>query len=113
MLQLTEATTQTVADESQRIRMRQMTKQHCDELCPAGKASRMSFRFGLFHQSAKFCAWEMMKKLIKQTGGLYHVRALLFAACFASACRGSDAIQHIIGGHSLFRSDLKSYLGHV
>jgi len=102
VFQFTQATTQTVADDPQRIGVGQMTKQHRDELSPTGKTSRMSFGFGLFHQGAKFDAGEVMKKLIKQTGGLYHVLALLFVACFASACHGSDAIQQIIGGHFSF-----------
>jgi hypothetical protein len=80
----------------------QMTKQHRDELPPTGEASCMSFGFGLFDQSREFCPGKVMKKLIKQTGGLYHVHALPFASCFASACHGSDAIQQIIGGHFSF-----------
>jgi hypothetical protein len=102
MLQFAQATTQPIANEPERIGMSQMTKQHRNELAPTGKASRMSFRLGLFDQSAEFCAGEVMKKLIEQTGGLYHVHALLFSACFAFACHGSDAIQHIIGGHFSF-----------
>jgi hypothetical protein len=102
MLQFAQATTQAIANEPQRIGMSQMTKQHRDELPPTGKTSGMSFRLGLFDQSAKFCAGKMMKKLIKQTRGLYHVLALLCSACFASACHGSDAIQQIIGGHFSF-----------
>src|ERR671923_1292309 len=78
MFQFAQATTQPVTDEPQRVRVGQMTKQHCNKLRPERESSRMPFSFGRLHQSAKLCAGKMMKKLIKQTGGLYHVRALLF-----------------------------------
>jgi hypothetical protein len=85
MLQLAQTTGQAVADQSQGISLSQLTKQHRNKLRPACKSSRMSFRFGCFHQSAKFGAGEVMKKLIKQTSGQYHILALLFAAWLASA----------------------------
>jgi hypothetical protein len=88
MFQLALAATQTVADQSQRIRLSQLTKQHRNELSPAGKPSRVSFRLGFLNQSAKFRPGEVMKKLIKQTSGQYHVLALLFAACSVSALLG-------------------------
>jgi hypothetical protein len=82
MFQFTQATLQAVANEPQRIGVRQVAKQHRNKLSPTGESSRMPFRFGFFHQSAKFCAGKMLKKLIKQTGGLYHVRALPFCGLF-------------------------------
>ena len=85
MLQLAQTTGQAVADQSQGISLSQLTKQHRNKLRPACKSSRMSFGFGCFHQSAKFGAGEVMKKLIKQTSGQYHILALLFAAWLASA----------------------------
>src|SRR5438093_3057641 len=102
MFQFTEATTQTIADDSQRVGVGQMTKQHCDKLCPTGKSARMSFGFGVLYQGTKFRAREMMKKLIKQTGGLYHVLALLLRPVSHPPSQRSDAIQHIIGGHFSF-----------
>jgi hypothetical protein len=108
MLQFTQATTQSIANEPERIGMSQLTKQHRHELAPTSKASCMSFRFGLFDQSPKFGAGKMTKKLIKQTGGLYHVRALLLRPASHPPSHGSDAIQHSIGGHSSFHSNLKS-----
>jgi len=102
VLQLTQTTTQAVADEPQRVGVGQMAKQHRHELRPTRKASRMSFGAGLLHQGAKFCAGEMMKKLIKQTGGLYHILALLLRSVSHPPCHGTDAIQQIIGGHFSF-----------
>jgi len=102
VFQFTQATTQTVADDPQRIGVGQMTKQHRDELSPTGKTSRMSFGFGVLYQGTKFRAREMMKKLIKQTSGLYHVLALLLRHVSHPPSQRSDAIQHIIGGHFSF-----------
>jgi hypothetical protein len=102
MIQFTQATLQTVANQPQRIGLGQVAKQHRDELSPTGESSRVPFRFGLFHQSAKFCTGKMLKKLIKQTGGLYHVFALLLRPVSHPPTHGSDAVQHIIGGHFSF-----------
>jgi hypothetical protein len=113
VFQLAQATGQSVTDQPQRICVRQLTKQHRDKMGPTGKSSRMSFGFCGFHQSSKFRAGEVMKNLIKQTGGQYHVRALLLRPVSHPPSDGSDAVQHIIGGHFLFRSVLKTYLGHV
>src|SRR5204862_500669 len=61
MFQFTEATTQTIADDSQRVGVGHMTKQHCDKLCPTGKSARMSFGFSVLYQGTKFRARVMIQ----------------------------------------------------
>src|SRR5262249_33428933 len=59
--QLTQTTRQSVADQAQGIRISQVTKQHGDKLCPAGKSTRMPFGFGLLHQCGEFGSGEMFQ----------------------------------------------------
>jgi hypothetical protein len=102
MFQFAQATTQAIANEPERIGMSKMTKQHRNELAPTGKASCMSLGFCLFDQSSKFGAGKMTKKLIKQTGGLYHVHTLPFFGLFRIRLSRIRCDQQIIGGHFPF-----------
>jgi hypothetical protein len=85
MEQLAQTAFQAVANQPQRIRVSQVAEQHRNKLCPTRKSTRMPFGFRLFNQRGKFGSGKVIKKLIKQTGGQYHVSALLFSACSASA----------------------------
>jgi hypothetical protein len=79
-----------------------MAEQHGDKLRPAIEPPSMSLRSSRLNQSREFGAWEVLKKLIKQTGSQYHTDALLLRPVPHPPSYGSDAVQHILGGHFLF-----------
>jgi len=75
--QLAQATTQTIADVPQRGRMRQLTKQHADKLCPTGESLGSALGLVFTDQGSKFGSGKMLQQLIEQTGCGYHDSALL------------------------------------
>jgi hypothetical protein len=77
MNQLAHAAGKPVADIAQRIRVRQLAKQHRDQLRPATETFRRPFGAVLFHQRGELRHWKMLQQLIKQTHRLYHRLALL------------------------------------
>src|SRR6186713_605440 len=78
MDKLSQTTTQSIADLTQRIGARQLTEQHRHKLRPTGESFGITFSLMLRNQSGKLCSREMLQKLIKQTRDLYHSAALLF-----------------------------------
>src|SRR6185436_6169194 len=77
MNKLSQTATQSIADLTQGIGVRQLTEQHCHKLRPTGESFGATFGLMSCNQSGKFCPWEMFQKLIKQTRDLYHWAALL------------------------------------
>src|SRR6187200_1002975 len=78
MDKLSQTTTQSIADLTQRIGARQLTEQHRRKMRPTGESFGITFSLMLRNQSGKLCSREMLQKLIKQTRDLYHSAALLF-----------------------------------
>ena len=56
--------------------MSQLTKQHGGELRPAGEPFGVTLALMRVHQSGELVAWDFVKQLTEQTGGLYHAIAL-------------------------------------
>jgi hypothetical protein len=100
MTKFTLAASEASADFPERISTGHMTKEHCDHLCPAGKALCPTFCLMLVDQVSKFSARKMMKQLTKQACYLYHVSAL------SGDCDGTFFIKKILhhnlpGGHPI------------
>src|SRR5262245_48363767 len=78
MDKLSQTTTQSIADLTHSIGVRQLTEQHRHKLRPTGESFGIAFGLMLRNQSGKLCSREMFQKLIKQTRDLYHSAALPF-----------------------------------
>ena len=60
-----QAARQTVADLAQGIRASQLTEQHGDELCPAGKALGVTLSGVLFYECGELGSGKVLKQLIE------------------------------------------------
>ena len=57
--------------------MGELTKQHRDELRPAGETLGLAFGVLFLYERRELAPWEVLQQLIEQAGGLYHGVALL------------------------------------
>jgi hypothetical protein len=75
--QLAEATTETVADLTERIGVSQLAEEHGNQLSPAAKALCAMLGIVLLDQRSELRAWKVLKELIEQTRDLYDGLAFL------------------------------------
>src|ERR1017187_3090673 len=101
MHQPSQATAQAVADLAQRIGACQLTKQHGDELRPAGKAFGGMLSGVLLYECGELGAGKVLEQLIEQARELYDWVALLWAA-FCEFPARSCSPTSIIGGRSSY-----------
>src|ERR1039457_4020278 len=101
MHQPSQATAQAVADLAQRIGACQLTKQHGDELRPAGKAFGGMLSGVLLYECGELGAGKVLEQLIEQARELYDWVALLWAA-FGEFPARSCSPTSIIGGRSSY-----------
>src|ERR1035438_4619759 len=101
MHQPSQATAQAVADLAQRIGACQLTKQHGDELRPAGKAFGGMLSGVLLYECGELGAGKVLEQLIEQARELYDWVALLWAA-FGEVPARSGSPTSIIGGRSSY-----------
>jgi hypothetical protein len=80
MHQPPQAAAQAVADLAQRIGAPELTEQHRNELCPAGKALGVTLGGVLLHQCGELGAGKVLEQLIEEACDLYDWIALLWAA---------------------------------
>jgi hypothetical protein len=59
--QFAQTTGKPVADLAQRVRVRQLAEQHCNQLRPATEALGRSLRTMFLHQRCELQAWEMLR----------------------------------------------------
>jgi hypothetical protein len=85
--QLTRATGEPVADIAQRIRVRELTKQHGDPWARQLNPFRRPCSVVLFHQSRELKNRKVLQQLIEQAHCLYH----RFAFLLGFGCRNSSA----------------------
>ena len=80
MHQLPHAAGEAVADLTERVGMSQLTKRHVDDQRPAGDSHVARHSPSCKRASrAKRVAWDFVKQLTEQTGGLYHAILLRIA----------------------------------
>ena len=77
MHELSKTAGEAIADLAQRIGVGHLAKQHADELRPTGESSRVTFALMFLDNAGELRAGDLLQKLTKQTGGLYHRDTLL------------------------------------